>query len=258
MNISALILEYLKLRHKATVTGFGDFQLENAAAVLNPEDKTMLPPAQKITYKPDYEAYGPDFEYFVAEQKSLTAADAAAEIKTQVTFWKNKFNEGENFNIEGLGVFKISADSVHFDGNRIAADHSEFYGLEEINLAELGKRRGNTQSPVEKKPYSIGKSAVWLLLLAVPIGALAYFGITQPEMLFGRKSFTPSTLQKMKDTVKAVPAKRDTVNLMKLDSVQADSNKTIAAVPVAPKKWKSKKNSTKKWRKPKKQVNHSR
>ena len=60
----------------------------------------------------------------------------------------------------------------------------------------------------------------------------------------------------MKDTVKAVPAKNDTVNLMKLDSVQADSNKTVAAVPVAPKKWKSQKNPTKKWRKPKKQVNH--
>ncbi len=256
MNISALILEYLKLRHKATVTGFGDFLLENSAAVLNPEHKTLLPPAQKIVYHPDYGVLGSDFEKFVAEKQGLSAEKAAEEIKLQVTFWKNKINEGENFSLEGLGVFKISADSVHFDGNRIAGDHSDFYGLEEINLAELGRRRGNSQSTGEKKPYSMGKAAVWLLLLAVPIGALAYFGVTQPEMLFGRKSFTPESLEKMKDTVKAVPAKRDTVNLMKLDSVQADSNKTVAAVPVAPKKWKSQKNPTKKWRKPKKQVNH--
>ena len=256
MNISALILEYLKLRHKATVTGFGDFLLENSAAVLNPEHKTLLPPAQKIVYHPDYGVLGSDFEKFVAEKQGLSAEKAAEEIKLQVTFWKNKINEGENFSLEGLGVFKISADSVHFDGNRIAGDHSDFYGLEEINLAELGRRRGNSQSTGEKKPYSMGKAAVWLLLLAVPIGALAYFGVTQPEMLFGRKSFTPESLEKMKDTVKAVPAKRDTVNLMKLDSVQADSNKTVAAVPVAPKKWKSQKNPTKKWRNPKKQVNH--
>ena len=256
MNISALILEYLKLRHKATVTGFGDFLLENSAAVLTPEHKTLLPPAQKIVYHPDYGVLGSDFEKFVAERQDLSTEKAGEEIKLQVTFWKNKINEGENFSLEGLGVFKISADSVYFDGNRIAGDHSDFYGLEEINLAELGRRRGNSQSTGEKKPYSMGKAAVWLLLLAVPIGVLAYFGVTQPEMLFGRKSFTPESLEKIKDTVQVVPAKNDTVNLMKLDSVQADSNKTTAAVPVAPKKWKSQKNPTKKWRKPKKQVNH--
>jgi nucleoid DNA-binding protein len=258
MNISALILEYLKVRHKATLTGFGDFLLENAAAVLNPEHKTLLPPAQKITYKPDYEAQGPDFEYFVAEQKGLTAAKAAEEIKSQITFWKNKINEGENFTVEGLGIFKISADSVHFEGNRVEGDHSDFYGLEEINLVELGKSRGKSVTTSERKEYSVVKSWVWLFLLALPIGALAYFGVTQPEMLFGRKSFTPASLETMKDTVKIVAARKDTVNSMKVDSAIADSNNTTAAVPVAPKTWKSKKNTTKKWRKPKKQGNHSR
>ncbi len=256
MNISVLILEYLKLRQNTTVTGFGEFLLENAAAQLSPEQKTLLPPAQKIAYVPDYEAQGPDFENFVARQKGISTEKVAEEIKSQVTFWKNKINEGESFPLEGLGTFKISADSVRFDGNRIAGDHADYYGLEEINLDDLRKRRGTVKNPAEKKEYSGGKTAVWLLLLLLPIGALAYFGITQPEMLFGRKSFTPSTLQAMKDTVKVQPAKKDTVNSLKLDSVKADSNKTIAAVPVAPKKWKSKKNPTKKWRKPKKQVNH--
>ena len=55
MNISAYILEYLKQFGTVTVPGFGMFSLENSKAIINSENGSILPPASKIVYTPDYE-----------------------------------------------------------------------------------------------------------------------------------------------------------------------------------------------------------
>jgi nucleoid DNA-binding protein len=258
MNISALILEFLKEREKVTVSGFGDFVLENAAAVLNPEDRTLLPPGQKINYNPNYEAVGPEFAHFVSARKNISIEDASQEITTQINFWKNKINEGENFSVEHLGEFKISADSVLFRGNRFSGDRSDFYGLEEINMNELRKRKGNAAGG---DPYRFNRPLLWVMLLALPVAALAYIGITQPELLFGRKSFTESSLKDAPKQNKQEALKTDTLNQSRLDSLKKDSLSAVAVVPVnkptAKKAWTSKKHPAKKWRKAKKRVNRS-
>lgn len=259
MNISALILEFLKEKEKVTVSGFGDFVLENAAAVLNPEDRTLLPPGRKISYHPNYEAVGPEFDHFVSSRKNIGVESASQEISAQINFWKNKINEGENFSVENLGEFKISADSVLFHGNRLSGDRSDFYGLEEINLNDLRKRKGNAAAFGDT--YRFNRPLLWVILLALPVAALAYFGITQPELLFGRKSFTESSLKTAPKQKKQEPVKIDTLNQARLDSLKQDSISTVAVVPAkkttAKKAWTSKKYPTKKWRKAKKRVNRS-
>ncbi|MBW8362390.1 MAG: hypothetical protein K0M56_09430 [Kaistella sp.] len=259
MIISNYLLEYLTKNGKATLSGFGSFAGENAAAVLNQENKTLLPPGKKITFLADYEIQNDEFAQFLAGRKNISVESALAELKQQTDFWKNKINEGENFTIENLGEFKISGESVKFMGNRIAAENSDFYGLEEINLNDLRKNTGIQQVKTEENPakkYRFSNALLWILLLTIPVSGMVYVGIYQPEMLFGKKSFPAAPKEKKiikKDTAQT------RVKPTLADSLKTDSVKTAAAV-VPTKKWTKKSNrkyTKNKWRKAKKRVNRS-
>lgn len=218
MKISALILAYLKEKGQVRITGFGDFYLENAAAVLSSGNKILLPPAKKITWSPDYHTVGVDFEKYVAHVRNSTRQEASDEIKAQITYWKNKLNEAENFEVENLGAFKFSMDQVQFEGSRIQHEMSDFYGLEEINLTELKKRRGrNAESGGS---YRFRKVLLWTLLLGIPAVALAYFGITQPENVFGKKSFDLADLKISSGEKTTPPVTADSTHMNVKDSLE--------------------------------------
>lgn len=218
MKISALILAYLTENGRVRITGFGDFYLENAAAVLSSGNKILLPPAKKITWSPDYHAEGDDFEKYVAHARNSSLQEAADEIKVQVTYWKNKLNEAENFEVEDLGAFKFSLDEVQFEGSRIQHEMSDFYGLEEINLTDLKKKKGrNAES---RASFRIGKVLIWTLVLGIPAVALAYFGITQPENVFGKKSFDLADLKISSGEKTTPPVTADSTHMSVKDSLE--------------------------------------
>lgn len=260
MSIPNYLLEYLTKNGKATLSGFGSFATENSEAVLNQENKTLLPPGKKISFQADYEVQDESFAQYLSAQKNISPETATGELRQQVDFWKNKINEGENFTIENLGEFKISGDSAEFAGNRIATDNSDFYGLEEINLNDLKKRTGNADIKKQEDSsagFRFSKPLLWVLLLAIPLSGMIYVGAFHPEMLFGKKSSLSSPAKKKdvkKDSVKIL-VKPTVTDSLKADSLQ---KATVAAVPL--KKWtpkSTKKHFKKKWQKPKKRATRS-
>ncbi|MEC3877446.1 hypothetical protein [Chryseobacterium salviniae] len=257
MNISAYILEYLKQFGTVTVPDFGVFSLENSKAIINSENGSILPPASKIVYTPDYKVKSDELAAFIAGYKQITVEASTTDLQIQTDFWKKKLQADQMLEIQGLGIIYIEEGKTLFKGNRLQSDHPDFYGLEEIKLADIHNneppKKGSKNS---EKDYRFNKSILWIFLIIIPVLGILYLAYTQQELLFGEKSFsktTPSIQTKThrieKDTAKAqknIPPVISSDSLKK-DTVAKQNIKPTAEKPVtntAPTN-----NTKKKWQK---------
>lgn len=234
MNISAYILEYLKQFGTVTVPKFGVFSLENSKAIINSENGSILPPASKIVYKPDYEVQSDDLAAFIGNQKQMSLEASKTDLQIQTDFWKKKLQAEQTLEIQGIGTIFTEDGETHFKGNRLQTDHPDFYGLEEIKITEINNGAlAPNNSASSEKDYKFNKSILWAFLIVIPILGILYVGYTQQELLFGKKSFDKTNISVQTKTHRI---EKDTIKLNShippvVDSIKKDS---IAKQPVQP------------------------
>ncbi|MEC5157384.1 hypothetical protein [Chryseobacterium sp. MP_3.2] len=237
MNFFSLILEFLKANGQVSFRGFGTFLLKSTGASLDQEIKSISPPGKEIVFDVNAEDHSDGFLQFISQQKNISLAEAQVEIDKQVTFWNTTLEKEKEVTLENVGSFYLSESTLHFTGKKVENSSPDFYGLEEINLAEIKKTRKSTSKKEEKEEYRFSSSIWWIILLFAGISALTYFGITQPETLFSKKSF-----QNLREE-KPVPQKTNTAAIEKtllalqdsvslsaknLDSTRIDSLQSVS------------------------------
>lgn len=224
MKMSVHILEFLQKYGKAEVPEFGTFHTENAPAKMDPESKIILPPAKNISYSPDYEISGEKLIQYISEKENIDSAKVQEELKTLTSFWKKTISEKDTLTVEELGIFSNNGDSVHFKGNRISSDAPDFYGLEEINLSDIRKKTAQ-----QNAEYNFSKSFLWTAVATIAIAAIAYFGYTNQEQLFGKKMTDLSKKNAAEDSATFIQQKDSTslapvTDTIKIDSISAEQN----------------------------------
>lgn len=227
MNISSYILEYLKQFGTVTVPGFGVFSLEKSKAIINSENGSILPPASKIVYKPDYEVQSDELAAFIADQKHMSLEASKTDLQIQTDFWKKKLQADQNLEIQGIGKIFTEDGQTRFKGNRLQSDHPDFYGLEEIKISEINNNNGKSIPVVNSdKDYTFNRSVLWAFLIIIPILGILYVAYTQQELLFGKKSFDKADISVQtkthrieKDTVKVKAYTPPVTDSLKKDSV---------------------------------------
>jgi CCDC81-like prokaryotic HU domain 1 len=261
MNISAYILEYLKQFGTVTVPDFGVFSLENSKAIINSENGSILPPASKIVYIPDYRVKSDDLAAFIAGHKQMTLEASGTDLQIQTDFWKKKLQADQMLEIQGLGTIFIEDGETHFKGNRLQSDHPDFYGLEEIKFSDISNKESKTAVVKNsEKDYRFNKSILWIFLIIIPVLGILYVAYTQQELLFGKKSFDAAQISVQttthripKDTVKAKKiTPLVTADSLKKDSLKKDSVAKQNILPASNHAVKAKTplyNTKKKWQK---------
>ena len=258
MNFSQLLLEFLQKHGSVSVPGFGIFYLKNTNAIVDQSGKSILPPGKEVAFRNDSGDKGQDFIQFISSQKSISELESEIEIRKQVTFWNSTLEKEGKLSLENLGTFFLDDSKIHFTGNRTENLSPDFYGLEEITISEIKNIKVKTENNNPEKSYQFSKSIYWVLPLVIAVLALTYFGITQPEKIFGRKSFNEDFNKKPVEKIKKDSVKIDSTKLSaaKLDSLKTDSIQSVIISPKAPvKKWSSKNYSNSKWKKAKKPQN---
>lgn len=262
MNFSQLLLEFLKKHGSVSVPGFGIFYLKNTNAIVDQSGKSILPPGKEVAFRNDSGDKGEDFIQSLSTQKNISEIEAEIEIRKQVTFWNSTLEKDGKLSVENLGTFFLDDSKIHFTGNRTENLSPDFYGLEEINISEIKNVKRRNANNTEKKTYTFSKSVYWMVPLVIGVLALTYFGITQPEELFGRKSFNDDLKEKPVEKIEKKSLKQDSLKNdsaainAKLDSLRTDSVQSVIISQKAPvKKWSSKKYSNSKWKKAKKHQN---
>ncbi|WP_027378872.1 hypothetical protein [Chryseobacterium daeguense] len=232
MNISAYILEYLKQFGTVTVPGFGVFSLENSKAIINSENGSILPPASKIVYTPDYQVRSEELSAFIAGQKQMSLEASNTDLQIQTDFWKKKLQADQTLEIQGLGTIFIEDGVTHFKGNRLQSDHPDFYGLEEIKISDINNKnlKPNVSVNVEKD-YKFNKSILWAFLIIIPVLGILYVAYTQQELLFGKKSFDKANISVQTKTHRI---EKDTVKVQAHVPPAADSLKKDSLVKQKP------------------------
>ncbi|HEX7869500.1 MAG TPA: hypothetical protein VF455_05235 [Chryseobacterium sp.] len=221
MNISAYILEYLKQFGTVVVPQFGVFSLENTKAVINSENGSILPPSSKIAFQSDYQVSSEDLVNFISTDKGVSKNSAESELQVQTDFWKKKLQAEKTLEIQNLGTIFIEDGILTFKGNRLESDHPDFYGLEEIRFSDIKNNESSIPTVNKEKDYKFNKSILWIFLFIIPVLGILYFGYTQQELLFGKKSFNDVSVQtKTKRIEKTVPVKIDSAQLKINDSIQ--------------------------------------
>lgn len=221
MNFFSLFLEFLKVNGQVSFRGFGTFLLKSTGASVDQEVKSISPPGKEIVFDVNAEDQSDAFLQFISQQKNISLADAQLEIDKQVTFWNTTLEKEKEVTLENVGSFYLSESTLHFTGKKVENSSPDFYGLEEINLSEIKKPR---KSSSEKEVYRFSSSYWWIILLLGGISALAYFGITQPETLFGKKSF-----QNLREE-KTLPQKTNTAAIEKSLLASQDSANVSAKI----------------------------
>lgn len=223
MNISDYILEYLKLYKKVEVTGFGEFFLEKSKAVINPENGVILPPSSKIAFVSDYQVTSNDLPQFISLQKNISLDQAKNELQVQTDFWKKKLQADQFLGIHRFGEIHINDNETHFIGKRLEVEQPDFYGLEEINLADIKNSSSDIKLPSNagNNDYKLSKSILWVFLVGVPVAGIVYLVYSQSNLLFGKKSFGDVSVKtKTLRIEEKKPVIVDSVQLKKQDSLQ--------------------------------------
>lgn len=249
MNFSSLLLEFLKRNSTATIIGFGTFYLNHINAELDKDGKSILPPGAKVAFKTEVSADESDLSQFISERKNITLIDAQIEVRKQVNYWNSTLYKEGQLHLESLGDFYLNDHKIHFTSLRTENISPDFYGLEEIKLSEINNK------PNQSKAFQLNKSIFWTATLVIFIAGISYLGVTQPEVIFGKRSFRKETPKKNIALIKKDSLQKDSLNTEKIriDSLKNDSLQNSLAPPVN--KWSSKNNSKNKWKNPKKRPN---
>lgn len=216
MNFNALLLEFLKTNRPLSLLGFGTFYLKNSTAFLDSNEQNILPPGREIAFHTDEINQTDDFLKFLSTKKDLSIAASEVEIKNHVTFWNSTLEKEGKLVVENIGDFTLAESELLFTGNRLGKSSPDFYGLEEINLSEIKNRK------IVNKTYQFKPSIWWFVPLIVGVLAITYFGITQPENIFGKRSFKNLDPKKTPVQSKKPQIIKNSLNL-KSDSLKMDS-----------------------------------
>lgn len=262
MNIPQHILAFLKMYHKAEISGFGTFSLKNTTAAIS-EDGKILPPAQQVDFEADFEIINKEFSKYLSKAENISENDVEGALLQTTEHWKNKLKANQQVEIPEIGTISNSENGLQFSGERLEDVSPDFYGLEEISLAEIKESKSESPITDSSEPnasdYQFNKSILWIFLVFVPFLGLLYFGITQQELLFGKKSFNEVSIKTSTRRIVKDSAKIDSSKINKKDSLQNDSLKggiTPLNTNASNQKWSNKNHHTSKKWKSKKRPNH--
>jgi nucleoid DNA-binding protein len=257
MDFSQLLLEFLKKTGNVSVPSFGEFYLKKTNAFLAQDGQNILPPGKEVAFRNDVAGNGEAFINFFSSEKNISHLEAEIEIKKQVNFWNSKLAKEGKFTIENIGSFFQEGGKITFKGEKTEGVSADFYGLEKINISEIKNKKSTLNNKDEKNSYPFSKSVYWVIPLVIGVLALTYFGITQPDEIFGRKSFKDDLKVKPVAKIKKDSLVKDSTAInSKLDSLKTDSLQSSMITKKTPvKKWSSKKYSKSKWKKAKRHQN---
>lgn len=255
MNFSVLILEFLNKHGHVNIPGFGVFYLKTTNASLDNENAHILPPGKEVAFRTETSEKDESLADYILQQNKISRIEAEIELKKLTNFWNSTLEKDGKIAIENIGTFYLDDSKLHFTGERTVNLSPDFYGLEEINLSQIKNAQPTASADDGAKPYRFSKTIFWLVPVLLAIGVITYLGLSQPEIIFGQKSFGNGFGKPIEKKIENSSAKTDSAEVKQLaiDSLKTDSTATTIAPA---KKWSSKKKSTSKWKKSRKPQNH--
>jgi hypothetical protein len=228
MNISTDILDFIKLYGKASVPGFGVFSIQKSGAMLDKKTNTLLPPSQQIIFEKNQVENDEGLIQFLAKREKISPEKIEKHFFEQIENWSNLLQAQQDFAIEGIGKFNFTQAEVSFQGNRIENENADFFGLEEIKIADIQKPSSYKAPKNTRKQEGnfFNKILLWTFLVFIPVLGIVYLAISQQDLLFGKKSFGEVSIKNSTHRIEETPKIDSLKSKISQDSLQKDSTQT--------------------------------
>lgn len=216
MNLEVHIYQLLQEKEAVELPGFGVFTLQKKTAQLDPESSKLMPPTQEVSFQKQESVNGADLSRYIAAKTLQNLFQVQTEIQEQVALWKQELELSQEITLTGLGNLKVQNEEWILVSPKDLTQTIGFFGLEELHLEPLLNSRA--QDFQSDNQYVFGQSILWTFLLILPLGGILFFALSDPQVIFGKKSFhqsPPKSFQKekfkpaknstVKDTLKIIP-----------------------------------------------------
>ena len=204
MEIASKIIHDLNIHGRVVLSGLGVLSMKTRHAKVDAENDKILPPKQEVVFSLD-RSVKEDNQY----------------LSSSSILIKELLEKGES-QINGLGKWTNVAGKIEFFPEDDIFGNS-FFGFEEIVVPRVSQ---TSNSGEEADKFNFSKSFVWIVLIAIPVAAIAYFAVTDPQLLLGK----PSNLQTKPEPIKPViekPIPVDSALIKRNDSLIQDSIQSI-------------------------------
>ncbi|MBS1573171.1 MAG: hypothetical protein JST62_12310 [Bacteroidetes bacterium] len=227
MNFTADIFTFLKLFGKVSIPGFGVFKTIDAGAFFDENTKSLLPPSQLIVFNKNLSESDNGLVQFLAKNNNISPENIENELKETVAHWNISLQNAHELDLESLGKFSIVNNDFIFVGNRLLRENSAFFGLEEIKLSDVQKPSSykTPKNSVTKQKSTLQEIVLWIFLTIIPIVGLLYFGITNQELIFGKKSFEKISIKNSTHRIAPTTTVENSLKTITKDTLQKDSLK---------------------------------
>ena len=110
MKIEQYISQLLYRYQCVTVPGFGAFLTEFQSAQLDANSHSFYPPKKMLSFNPFIKNNDGLLANHLAQSEKISYEIAVTIIQNEVSHWKTKIQELENFSIKNIGTFSLNAE----------------------------------------------------------------------------------------------------------------------------------------------------
>ncbi|MRJ10489.1 hypothetical protein EDL98_05265 [Ornithobacterium rhinotracheale] len=193
MNMKKTIVALLYQYDCVIVPGLGGFIAKNTESEFNPIDYTFFPPRKKIGFNSDLVHTDGLLANAIAKEYGMDYKNAVLAIDKEVALWKEALNQGENIQIEGLGILNKQNQNLNFQPEKNINFALDTYGLEPVKANYILREKSEKQTETPTKTASAWGSYAAAIALAIGVGVTSFFAnhtLVQPQL----SSILPFTL----------------------------------------------------------------
>lgn len=182
--ISDLLFEY----DCVVIPGFGGFIGNYYPATIISTTHTFFPPSKSLLFNINLKQNDGLLASHYATEAKVSYAEAMEVIQKVVSDWNRQLGRGERIVIDGIGtLFSDIEGNVQYTPSRDVNFLQESFGMasyvspmihREKLQRKIEKKINNYLDPTQSQRRALPRSLKWAAMLALPIGAAAFFGIT--------------------------------------------------------------------------------
>ncbi|MDO4763112.1 MAG: hypothetical protein Q4A00_01855 [Flavobacteriaceae bacterium] len=162
MNLASYIYSFLhEQKNTVVVSDFGIFSIEKTHAKVDEQAAKILPPRESLSFKRVEKISDTELADFIAKKIGKNLSEVQNDIDNRVKHWLQILNIHQKLNLDGLGEISIENNEWAFTPS-IHSQSIDYFGLEEINLKEIGNPR---------KGYN--KAFFWAFIIALIFGGVS-------------------------------------------------------------------------------------
>jgi len=245
MKIVQYIFELIQENGSLTIPDFGAFILKDTSTIIDNNKKIISPPSKVLTFDENIKDKDSTLIDYIIKKDRISKEVAEEALFKFVFQLKTLLTSGKTVDFRNIGKLHLDKKKqIVFDVDNKVEYVSDSFGLTTIKIKpftktkETEKKVVKEKTPKVKKPRKkFPKAAIWIIIIFIPIAAIAVLAFIFPDKTKEIYSNTKNTIAGLfkksapDNKVKIIASNKDTLK----NYVKTNVADTVSSEPIEPK-----------------------